>query len=149
MCLKTRKNRPWGARILRTCWCGSCMATCPVHVLGHFFRCTCLCAASVSTPFCICVACRTFPAGCKPFSAVSSKNGNTQLRLLLSELGVQDAIKHRSHDLRRGHSRDIMVSGADKGVPVEKTMEELRGKGQWNSNATPKRPVVPIVALST
>ncbi len=33
LCLKFRKNRPLGSKLVRTCWCARCPSTCPVHVL--------------------------------------------------------------------------------------------------------------------
>ena len=39
LCLKSRKNRPEGSRLVRSCWCSRCTLTCPVHVLGPYFQC--------------------------------------------------------------------------------------------------------------
>ena len=36
--LSSRKNTPEGALLRRSCWCSKCMVTCPVHVLGTYFR---------------------------------------------------------------------------------------------------------------
>ena len=38
LCLRRRKNRPLGQKLVRKCWCSSCPITCPVHVLGMFYR---------------------------------------------------------------------------------------------------------------
>jgi len=41
LCLKRRKNRPQGSKLVRTCWCDRCPVTCPVHVLGAYYRFAC------------------------------------------------------------------------------------------------------------
>ena len=36
--LARRKNKDSGALMKRTCWCNTCTATCPVHVLWAYFK---------------------------------------------------------------------------------------------------------------
>ena len=73
--------------------------------------------------------------GSQPFATVSGRNGNHQLRQLLYLLGVADASKYRSHDLRRGHAKDLMEAGSP--------WEEILEKGDWSSQATPRRAYLP------
>ncbi len=51
--------------------------------------------------------------GAKPFAECTGKSGNQQLRALLLEMGVVDASKYKSHDLRRGHTLDLHEAGED------------------------------------
>lgn len=87
----------------------------------------------------LCTHCvgRSCPAGTQPFAAVSNKNGNAQLRLLLLALDIKDAVKHKTHDLRRGHSRDIFMAGA--------SWDELLAQGDWTSTAAPRKSYLPEV----
>ena len=49
------------------------------------------------------------------------------LRFVLVQLGVKDAAQYRTHDLRRGHARDLQVSGAP--------LWEILAAGEWRSPA--------------
>ena len=101
--LLTRKNRPEGAVLKRYCWCRRSPLTCPVHVLAKFLL--------------------RGGEGAAPFSAFTSKSSKDELREMLSHIGIEDAGMYRTHDLRRGHSRDIQSSGA--------TLREFQAAGQW------------------
>ena len=74
---------------------------------------------------------RSCGTGTKPFAAVSAKprDGNRQLRELLRALDIPDAALYRSHDLRRGHARDLKASGA--------SWDEIMAKGDWSSKRAP------------
>ena len=90
--LARRKNRPAGSRIVRKCWCGHDRTTCPVHVLGRWFA--------------------EHPAGAVPFAGFNVSYARRELRRILGRLKVKDAESFRTHDLRRGHARDLQESGA-------------------------------------
>ena len=73
--------------------------------------------------------------GSQPFAAVVGRSGNNQLRQLLRLIGVAEADKYRSHDLRRGHARDLMEAGSP--------WEEILEKGDWASKAAPCKAYLP------
>ena len=91
----------------RKCWCESEPDTCPVHVLWPFFR--------------------DSPEGEQVFGIFSSAEALRHLRYMLARLAVPDAVKHRTHDLRRGHARDLVLNGRGLG--------EILRAGQWRSPA--------------
>ena len=64
----------------------------------------------------------------KPFSGFCAVNALADLREVLELLHVPDASKYRTHDLRRGHARDVQSSGA--------TLQELVAAGQWSPGWT-------------
>ena len=105
--LGRRKNKEGGSELTRKCWCSKCKLTCPVHTLGPFFM--------------------SCGAGSRPFAAFDASGALAALRHWLGILGVRDANKHRTHDIRRGHARDLQQSGAS-------LMEILRA-GEWRSAA--------------
>ena len=67
------------------------------------------------------------PPGARPFAGFSAAHALEVLRSLLVAVKVPNAEKHRTHDLRRGHARDLQASGA----PL---LEILRAGG-WRSPA--------------
>ena len=85
----------------------SCRVTCPVHILGPYFA--------------------SFSAGASPFVEFDSKSALAVLRGWLNAMGVKDSFKYRTHDLRRGHARDMMRAGS-------RLCEILRA-GEWRSAA--------------
>ena len=89
--LRRRKNRPAGSRLVRTCWCARSKPTCPIHVLGAY-------VAAV-------------PAGHKLFQGISASSALQGLRLMLRALTISRAGEYRTHDLRRGHAKDLQLSG--------------------------------------
>ena len=97
LCLRLarRKNLPQGSTIRRSCWCHSHPDTCPVHVLWPFFE--------------------SLDDGKRPFKHISPANALTALRCVLASLGVKDAARYRTHDLRRGHARDLVLNGSSLG----------------------------------
>ena len=86
-----RKNKPGGSRLVRGCWCGECKATCPLNVLGPVLdRCA---------------------DGERLFPCVTAVGALKTLREMLGILGVPRAGEYRTHDLRRGHAKDLQCSG--------------------------------------
>ena len=105
--LKCRKNKPQGSELWRECWCKSCKETCPIHVLGEYFK--------------------SLPCSAAPFAATSPGQALGLLRDMLFELKVPEAVHYRTHDLRRGHAEDLKLSGA--------TLLENLQAGRWRSPA--------------
>ena len=62
-------------------------------------------------------------SGHKPFAEFNKRVALADLRQLLALLGVPEASKFRTQDLRRGHARDLQSSGA--------TLSQLTAAGQW------------------
>ena len=67
-----------------------CKATCPLHVLGELVR--------------------TQP-GCQPFVHITPSDARRMLRVMLGLVGVVDCARYRTQDLRRGHAKDLQLSG--------------------------------------
>ena len=105
--LLRRKNKPHGSVLWRACWCTTCKATCPVHVLGAYFQ--------------------GLAFGAAPFVARTPNAALGSLRDMLSFLNVPDAMHFRTHDLRRGHAEDLKLSGAN--------LFEILKAGEWRSPA--------------
>ena len=105
--LKRRKNKEGGSVLKRTCWCKACTLTCPVHVLGKYF-----------------LECG---AGCHPFKLLDARSVLGTLRTWLQTLHIKDAAKYRTHDLRRGHARDLQLRGA--------SLWQILQAGEWRSPA--------------
>ena len=91
MALKSRKNRPDGSRLVRGCWCRECKATCPVHVLGPLLG--------------------ERRSGTKLFPQATAAVALRVLREMLGILGIPKAELYRTHDFRRGHAKDLQLSG--------------------------------------
>ena len=105
--LAQRKNKPFGSRLERSCWCRKCKLTCPVHVLGRWIN--------------------SLPHASKPFARISPKRATDELRRRLQAQGCADAAAHVLKNFRRGHALDLLESGA-------KLAEILRA-GEWKSPA--------------
>ena len=105
--LAKRKNKPEGSLLKRFCWCGQCKYTCPVHVLGKYFK--------------------QFPDGAKPFARFSAGSALGCLRACLTTAEIPEAKLYRTHDLRRGHARDLQRSGS--------SLIEILSAGEWRSPA--------------
>lgn len=121
LCLKTRKNRcvpvtqaimsafmllcirPWGARLCRSCWCKECGLTCPVHMLG--------------------AALNSWGPGSQPFAGTTASKARANLREVLAAIGVPEASRYRTHDLKRGHTRDMANKGG--------TLKEILLAADW------------------
>ena len=91
MQLNRRKNKPQGSRLVRGCWCKECSKTCPVHVLGPMLD--------------------ELQHGEKMFPGISAGEALRMLRVMLTALGIAKAQQYRTHDLRRGHAKDLQLSG--------------------------------------
>ena len=89
--LASRKNRPKGSRLERGCWCSECKDTCPLHVLGPYFA--------------------KFPVGARVFGEFNRNNALKKLREVMAGLNAPKASEYRTHDFRRGHAKDLQVSG--------------------------------------
>ena len=125
--LKRRKNKQRGSRITRKCWCAKCEETCPVHVLGRYFT--------------------ELGCGARPFGNITASRALACLRLMLVRIGVADAEKYRTHDFRRGHAKDLQLSGAPAGswshcAPCVvvcglsgASLYEILAAGEWRSPA--------------
>jgi hypothetical protein len=84
--IRRRKNRPQGSGVLkRICTCRGGPRTCAVHCLWDEFL-------------------GRLPPGTSPWASVSESSANRRLRMVLGALGVTDAQKYRTQDLRRGHA---------------------------------------------
>ena len=105
--LDRRKNRLHGSHLYRSCWCNQCKVTCPLHVLGPWYQ--------------------ALPPGAKPFASFSAARALEVLRALLVAVKVPNAERHRTHDLRRGHARDLQASGAP--------LLDILKAGEWRSPA--------------
>ena len=105
--LKRRKNRPGGSRLTRLCWCRDSPETCLVHVLGAFVS--------------------KFEDGERPFGQWTASKVLERLRGLLADLGIENARLYRTHDIRRGHARDLQQRGA--------SLKEILSAGEWQSPA--------------
>ena len=90
--LKSQKNRPDGSRLVRGCWCRECPRTCPVHVLGPLLS--------------------KRQSGTKLFPHATAAGALRVLREMLDILGLPKAELYRTHDFRRGHAKDLQLSGA-------------------------------------
>ena len=89
--LQRRKNKSGGSRLVRGCWCTKCKLTCPLHVLGPLVD--------------------QRGSGKNLFPGITAASALTMLREMLEVVGAQGARSYRTHDLRRGHAKDLQVSG--------------------------------------
>jgi hypothetical protein len=121
--LKRRKNRPFGGTMARTCWCAQSPSTCPVHVLGK--------------------AVSKTGANKNLFEGITACNALQTLRVILKAMRVEGADKYRTHDLRRGHARDLQRNGlrllhmmcTRVCYVVGETMAKILEFGQWKPPA--------------
>ena len=81
---------------------------CPIHVLWHGFF-------------------AKLDVGAKPWAQFSAGFANRSLRGALLELKIPNAPSFGTHDIRRGHAKDLQMSGA--------TLSEILAAGQWRSPA--------------
>ena len=68
-----------------------------------------------------------FDIGQQPFKGFSAGTALSLLRNLLVWLKIPEAAEYRTHDLRRGHARDLQESGA--------SLVEILQAGQWRNPA--------------
>ncbi len=114
--LDRRKNKPSGSRLVRGCWCKECPRTCPVHVLGPHLDST--------------------ARGEPLFPEITASSALRTLRTMLQVLGVDRSHEYRTHDFRRGHAKDLQLSGATVHVVlwvkrVSAYLHELSGAPLW------------------
>lgn len=96
LALTRRKNRSQGSRLERGCWCAECKDTCPLHVLGPFLA--------------------KFPVGAPVFCGFTPSSTLKCLRAVMRTLKAPRASEYKTHDFRRGHAKDLQVSGETVGV---------------------------------
>ena len=123
--LTGRKNKITESSLVRRCWCGTSRLTCPVHVVGYLVD-----KKSV---------------GEKLFPRITAANALKQLRAMLADLQVQDAGMHRTHDIRRGHAKDLQQSGTGLRLIVPELqcfcaclgahLRDILKAGEWRSPA--------------
>ena len=65
------------------------------------------------------------PIGSSPFAVISRRQALKELRLILAHVGVEGADRYRTHDLRRGHARDLQEDGESE--------SSIRAFGEWGS----------------
>ena len=68
--LRTRKNKLHGSLPMRRCWCKSCLETCPVHVLGAYYK--------------------DLGEGVKPFEHITAASALRVLRDMLGQLKLKE-----------------------------------------------------------
>lgn len=125
--LARRKNRPAGSRLARGCWCKVCRRTCPLHVLGPILE--------------------GRKQGVRLFPGVTAGRALCVLREMLVALGVSGAEEFRTHDFRRGHAKDLQMSGVPSvavccdaqlchaGVDLGAPLWQILDAGEWRSPA--------------
>ena len=95
----------------RKCWCsngiGNERVTCPIHVLGPIVE-----AAANKQ---------------RLFEGITSTKALIRLRECLEKVSVPEARAYGTHDLRRGHARDLQKRGA--------SLYEILSAGEWRSPA--------------
>ena len=109
--LVTRKNKLRGSKLRRACWCKNgdsvAKATCPMHVLAPVLK--------------------QIEVGAILFKGITAGSALATLRYVLGCLEVDNAEAYRTHDLRRGHARDLQQYGA--------SLHEILEAGEWRSPA--------------
>ena len=65
--------------------------------------------------------------GASLFGGITAGAALGLLRHILARLGVAEAESYRTHDLRRGHARDLQLHGA--------SLYEILQAGEWRSPA--------------
>ena len=106
--LKCRKNKPRGGILRRGCICTADSRTCPVHTLWHKFL-------------------EPMEIGTQPWGSISASTARNHLRETLERLAVPNAGSYGTHDLRRGHAKDMQLSGA--------SLAQILAAGEWKSRA--------------
>ncbi len=101
------------------------MLTCPVHVVGEFFRRVVYVIVGAGASH-LC-AWRSLPERSQPFKLITPPLALASLRSILLALKVPNGIRYRTHDLRRGHAQDLLESGA--------SLVEILRAGEWRSAA--------------
>ena len=68
-----------------------------------------------------------YDVGHQPFCHIKPGIALKLLRVFLKYLKVPGARNYRTHDIRRGHAKDLQLSGA--------TLGEILAAGEWSSPA--------------
>ena len=89
--LHRRWNRLHPSSIFRKCWSKADKTTCPVHVLGEYFK--------------------GLAEGVQPFGSMSGASVLEGLRGMLQLIEVPSAMSYRTQDLRRGHAEEMRIKG--------------------------------------
>ena len=89
--LPRRKNRNAPCKLVRGCWCKSHPKLCPRHVVGEWAM--------------------SHQGGSGLFGGITGSSALACLREMLGVLGVERSHEFRTHDLRRGHAKDLQLSG--------------------------------------
>ena len=71
-----------------------------------------------------------FPEGTLLFKGVTPAAALANLRKILGELNVPNAMAYRTHDLRRGHARDLQINGACSLLLLVLSVQALLHVGQ-------------------
>ena len=50
--------------------------------------------------------------GTQLFAGITASHAAVNLQVMLKNIGVEESYLYRTHDLRRGHARDLQLSGA-------------------------------------
>ena len=103
--LARRKNKERGSTLWRSCWCKPDSPRCPVHYIVDFVsRC---------------------PEQAPLFGRITAKGALGRLRCALRRCNVQEPNLYRTHDLRRGHCRDLQAARTP--------LHEILALGEWRS----------------
>jgi hypothetical protein len=70
---------------------------------------------------------KEIPEGASLFDGITAGAALGVLRHILTSLNVAEAEAYRTHDLRRGHARDLQMYGA--------SLYEILEAGEWRSPA--------------
>ena len=70
---------------------------------------------------------KELPGGTSLFPGITAEAALGSLRYMLGCLNVDNAEIYRTHDLRRGHARDLQMYGS--------TLYEILEAGEWRSPA--------------
>ena len=111
--LRCRKNRRCGSVLRRGCWCSkasSKVVNCvlPVAWCDHVLD---LCPKAFCPVHHLAPLIGNIPEGTLLFKGVTPAAALANLRQILEGLHVPNAMAYRTHDLRRGHARDLQMSG--------------------------------------
>ena len=80
------------------------------------------------------------------FAGITASHAAVNLQVMLKNIGVEESYLYRTHDLRRGHARDLQLSGArlcayDESNRVNLStfagapLWEILSAGEWRSPA--------------
>jgi len=90
--LRSRKNRPQGSSLRRSCCCAACSLMCPVHTLWHGFF-------------------AKLGDGAQPWGDLTAAAARKDLRSSLAALRMSSPNEFGTHDFRRGHAKASAAPG--------------------------------------